>query len=93
MDKNFLLLSPPALRLRWAMGMDCIYTIILKHLSLKAFDLLMICIELWLNNLVPDSWKYFRVIPIVKSSLLTCSYRSIALSLPLYKLTVFIIIK
>jgi hypothetical protein len=67
-----------------ASGPDFISPLFLKHLPQDAYPLLLnILNRLWLNSLIPPSWKEFEVFPIPKSN--GEGFRSISLSLSFCK--------
>jgi ribonuclease HI len=75
-----------------AAGLDDISPSIFKHLPIIAFDILLKLLnDLWLNNIIPESWRQFRVIPIPKPAAKIPSYRPIALSSAFCKLTEFML--
>lgn len=62
-------------------GVDNISPLLFKHLPIKAFDILLkVLNDLYSNNIVPESWRQFRVIPIPKPAAKHPAYRPIALS-------------
>lgn len=62
-------------------GFDAISPIMLKHLYSKSLKfLLQILNDLWINGLVPDSWKKLRVTSIPKSNDTKVPFRLIAIS-------------
>jgi len=73
-------------------GHDLISINLLTNISNNGLMILLeIPNSLWLNNIVPDIWTHFHVIPIPKLNTSPTDYRPIALSLVICKLIDYMI--
>jgi hypothetical protein len=75
-----------------ASGLDGISVIVLQNMSNNSVEcLLRILNDIWITGMIPDSWKWYHVIPIPKPKSYPSTFRPIALFSPQCKIVKYII--